>query len=154
MAPQVPPQQKLFPTLCLKGNSGSEENHPAPQHLGEVFLTPGLCTSLTLCFLLCFHHKEPLTSTSRDLGSLSKGSWHKAGLEGQVCPNSWITAEFGWEEVWSSLLHPAQRRKNLKFVHLVAHGQNQVNSEHLQGSPSMGCSVWSLPWWCQNPLRF
>lgn len=44
--------------LCLKGNYDREENHPAPQHLGKVFLAPGLCTSMTLCFLLCCPYKE------------------------------------------------------------------------------------------------
>lgn len=44
--------------VCLQGNYDREENHPAPQHLGKVFLTLGLCMSITLCFLFCCHYKE------------------------------------------------------------------------------------------------
>lgn len=110
-----PSRAETFPNtlLCLKGACGSEENHPVPQHLGKSgqhFLTPGLCMSITFCFLLCCHCKEPLSSTSGHLGSFTKGTWHKAGLELKSLLNyCWI---WGGKEVWSSLTQPAQEGRN------------------------------------------
>lgn len=140
--------------LCLKGSCDSEENHPAPQHFGESFPDP---------WALHVHHPLlsallPLQRATRQhlgafgvllKGHLAQGCSWRPGVPKFLLNYCWI---WGGKEVWSSLIQPAQSRINLKFAHLVARGQNQLNFECLQGSPSTCCSVWSLPWRCQKPL--
>lgn len=139
--------------LCLKGNCDSEENHPAPEHLGKFswplgFAHPSPCAFCSAAATKS-HSPAPQGIWGPSQRALGTRVLLRPGMPKFLLNYCWI---WDGKEIWSSLIQPAQSRINLKFAHLVACGQNQLNFECLQGSPSMCCRVWSLPWWCQKPL--